>query len=126
VKLLLDSHIFLWLLYEPNRLTDQVKAAITDAQEVWLSSVSLWELALKYSKNKLPYAPEDLLAGCEALHLQELTLNSAHVVAIRNTTLPHADPFDALLIAQAKTEGLLFVTADSIILLSGIEVLDAR
>ncbi len=117
-KVLLDSHILVWLLYEPEKITAQVKELIQTADIVFLSQVSLWELTLKYSKDKLAYEPAELVQGVQALNLQKLPLRDEHILAILDIQLAHKDPFDTLLMAQSVTEDCTFLTADSFLLQS--------
>lgn len=126
MRLLLDSHLLVWLLYEPDRISAHVASEIQAAENVSLSTVSLWELTFKHLKGKLAYPPMELAAGRAALHLNELPVLSEHILALPDVELPHADPFDRLLVAQARAERSVLVTADSNILASNQETLSAR
>ena len=115
-KVLIDSHILVWLLYEPEKITAKAKDLLQNADVVYLSGVSLWELALKFRKGKLAYAPTDLAKGAQALNLDRLQLRDEHILNVQNIRLGHKDPFDSLLVAQSDTEDCMFLTADSRIL----------
>lgn len=124
-KILIDSHILIWLIYEPERLGEATKDLLRTTGMVYVSTASLWELALKYHKGKLPYSPLQLKNGAEALGLSILKLDIPHVLRLETIELPHADPFDRMLLAQSEHEGCLFLTRDSVILASRYQVHDS-
>ena len=112
MRLLLDTHTFLWSLTEPQRLSEHARRVLEDAQnEVFVSSVSAWEIAVKRAIGKLK-APNNLEAGLTEQGFTPLPLTFFH--AERAGTLPpiHGDPFDRMLVAQAQAEGLIIVTRD--------------
>jgi PIN domain nuclease of toxin-antitoxin system len=115
-RLLIDSHILIWLLYEPDKLSLQAKNLIEEAEAVYVSTVSLWELTLKFNIQKLAYSPHELIMGAEELNLNRMLLRDEHVLSTLDIKLPHKDPFDTLLIAQNEVEDCLFLTADNQIL----------
>lgn len=115
-KILIDSHILIWLLYEPEKITAKARELIQTAAVVYLSAVSLWELTLKFSKDKLAYSPAELVEGVQVLNLERLPLRDEHILAILGVQLTHKDPFDVLLVAQSQTEDCILLTADSNIL----------
>ena len=117
--MLIDSHVLVWLLYEPDKVSTETKNLLQEADVVYLSSVSLWELALKFNKHKLAYSPKELIAGAKELNLERLSLRDQHILLLESIKLSHKDPFDYLLVAQSEAEGSIFVTADSRILDSG-------
>ncbi len=112
MRLLLDTHTFLWSLTEPQRLSEHARRALEDAQnEVFVSSVSAWEIAVKRAIGKLE-APNNLEVGLTEQGFTPLPLTFFH--AEQAGTLPpiHGDPFDRMLVAQAQAEGLIIVTRD--------------
>jgi PIN domain nuclease of toxin-antitoxin system len=128
VKLLLDTHIWLWSTLEPRRLTRRVHKALTDpANELWLSPVSVGELVVLVRKGRLKL-PNDV-AGWVARTMQDLQLTEAPLtvevaLAISSINFPHGDPADHFLAATAKVFDLTLVTADQhLTKLSGIHVL---
>jgi PIN domain nuclease of toxin-antitoxin system len=123
MKLLVDSHILVWLLYEPERFSDEVKSKIESADVVHVSVASLWELAEQNAEKKLIYAPEALVAGIDALGLTLLDISQAHTVAVGAISDEVKDTFDRMLIAQGKYEGCTLVTANKTLLRSGYETL---
>jgi PIN domain nuclease of toxin-antitoxin system len=116
VRLLLDTHVFLWAVSAPDELTPEVREAIEDeGNEVLVSSAVGWEIAIKYAAAKLVLPEEPftwLPTRLAALGFRELPIDIRH--ALHAGALPHIhdDPFDRMMIAQARTEGLTFVTRD--------------
>ena len=111
-RLLLDTHALLWWLAEPQRLDRCAYDAIADtSNEVFVSAISGWEIAVKNALGKLQ-APDDLEAGIKKQGFTPLSLTFRH--AKQAGTLPphHGDPFDRMLVAQAQIEGLIVVTRD--------------
>jgi len=103
MKLLLDTHVFLWLDNEPERLSPRLQTLCQDSEtELLLSVVSLWEIQIKNTIGKLNLR----------LPLQQLPVIPAHVFALEHLPLIHKDPFDRLIIAQAMVEGLTLASAD--------------
>lgn len=116
MKLLLDTHVLLWALTEPEKLSARASAAVQHAEnEIWTSTVSLFEVATKVRLGKLP-VPGPLLTHWEwtlsRLSSKLLPLHGAHAVRAGGLQVPHRDPFDRLLAAQALEENLLLVTCD--------------
>jgi Uncharacterized protein conserved in bacteria len=112
VRLLLDTHVLLWWLGELPRLGPAARAAIASpASEVHVSAVSAGEIALKKAFGKLT-APDDLHEQVVDSGFTELQLTIRHGLAMGGLPVHHKDPFDRLLIAQARVEGLTLVTAD--------------
>lgn len=124
-NILIDTHIFIWLLFEDYKLTPIARAAIEQAEQVSISVISLWELAIKFSAQKFPYAPDVLAEGLKMLAIVELPIRPSHLMTLPTIELPHKDPFDALLIAQAQSEQVYFLTADKTILQSNYQTIDA-
>ena len=112
MKLLLDSEVLLWWLDGAERLSRESEAAIRcAASDVAVSVVSLWELSIKQSLGKLR-VDGDLLEHMAQQPFAELLVLGVHAVGIRDLPWHHRDPFDRLLIAQARCEGLMLVTSD--------------
>ena len=115
MKLLLDTHTFLWFLDDSPQLSQKGKALLEADNELLLSIASLWEIAIKLRLGKLTVA-----VPIEVLMTQQLTQNDIEILPITVTplivvsTLPlhHRDPFDRLLIAQALVEQMPIVSAD--------------
>lgn len=131
MKLLLDTHIWLWSALDPLRLTRRVSKLLADsANELWLSPISIGELIILLRKGRLTL-PSDLSAWVAQtmvdLELIEAPLTVEVALSISSITFPHADPADHFLAATAKVLGLTLVTADERLLqLPGIQVLANR
>jgi PIN domain nuclease of toxin-antitoxin system len=122
VRLLLDSHVFLWWKMRDPRLSPIVMGAIADATEVYVSSATAWELGLKVSLGKLRL-PETVEEGVSAAGFHELPVTFAHTRIAVSLPPLHHDPFDRMLVAQARCESLTLVTHDDRILLYEVPVL---
>ncbi|MEX0272131.1 type II toxin-antitoxin system VapC family toxin [Leptolyngbyaceae cyanobacterium UHCC 1019] len=118
MKLLLDTQCWLWWFAQPNRLNQEAIAQIADeANELWLSVASIWEISIKVSIGKLPLPePVDLYVSSRIaqLSMRSLVITAAHTFQIAALPLHHRDPFDRLLITQAQTEKMTLVSADQI------------
>jgi PIN domain nuclease of toxin-antitoxin system len=116
VRLLVDTHAFLWMALEPERLSDTARDLLVDPSvEKRLSIVSAWEMAIKLSLGKLQLDdPLDELIESEAIDNGFVwqSLRRAHVVAVATLPFHHRDPFDRVLVAQAAHEGLVLLSAD--------------
>ena len=127
--LLLDTHCWLWLKAEPERLPSPLRRRLLrDSAKLVLSAACIMEIAIKHAAGRLTLqdAPANLVAALLDDGVQPLDATLAH--ALRLATLPahHRDPFDRLLIAQALTEGFTLVTADPQILAYDVLTIDAR
>ena len=115
-RLLLDTHVGLWWLQGSDRLKDSVVVLLKDAtNEVFVSAASVWEIAIKQGLGKLE-APDDLLDLIEQSGFEALSISSFHAEQAGRLPLAHKDPFDRMLIAQARAEGLILVTHNEAIL----------
>jgi len=112
VRLLLDTHILLWLLENSLRLKPRARSLILNADEVFVSSATIWEIAIKFRLGKMQEAPELVVTELESAGLRKLDVTYRHAVATAKLPLIHGDLFDRLLVAQAIAEHLQFVTAD--------------
>lgn len=113
MRLLLDTHILLWLMEDSPRLSRQARSLIVSATEVFVSSVSVWEIAIKSRLGKLEEDPELIVEKLGAAGLKELDVSYHHALATSKLPPVHGDPFDRLLIAQAIVEPMQFLTADA-------------
>lgn len=114
---LLDTNVFVWLLKEPEKLNRRALDLLEDEnQNVFLSSVTSWEVVIKFSIGRLtlPKKPDDLLPEVfERFSFQPLSITHSHSLAVGDLVFHHRDPFDRMLIAQARSEKLVLLTADS-------------
>ena len=127
MKLLLDTHIFLWYISGDKKLAESTKDAISNsANDVYLSVVSLWEAVIKYRLGKLPLpqAPETYLPEQRKRHrISSLSLDEASVKPLALLPSLHRDPFDRMLICQANNHNLTLVTVDPAIRVYSVSVL---
>lgn len=116
--MLLDTHVWLWLLTEPERLPEPVGTQVLAAQEIRLSAASVWEAGIKHGLGKLPL-PVGLsvlvLTSYQQSGVVGLPVTAEHALAVAALPPLHRDPFDRLLVAQALHEGLTLVTADRVL-----------
>jgi PIN domain nuclease of toxin-antitoxin system len=125
MRILLDSHVLLWWMDDPERLKPSARAAIADPRnEVLASAVSIWEIGLKRSKGKLRI-PDNFADFLPDNGILTLPFSAAHAQA--STILPaiHGDPFDRALIAQCQIESLTLATRDTQLSSYNIGILDA-
>lgn len=120
MKLLLDTHIFLWFISGDARLSQTAKAGILDPDnEVFLSVASVWEAVIKHQLGKLPLPqpPEIYLPHQRQTHrIASLEIDEATVTFLPKLPTLHRDPFDRILICQALQHGLILVTVDAAIM----------
>ncbi len=116
MRLLLDTHTFLWWVFADAKLSRRARAAILDeANETVVSAVSAWEIATKYRIGKLPEASivaDDIIGAIVGEGFAELSLSVAHAQHAGGLGGTHKDPFDRMLAAQAMLENLTLVTND--------------
>ena len=116
MKLLLDTHIWLWSLTRPDRLGRKVQRLLAPGKsEVWLSPISVWELLVLAERGRVRLDAEPRAWVAEALErapLEEAVLNHEVALRSREVSLPHQDPADRFLVATALTYELTLVTAD--------------
>jgi PIN domain nuclease of toxin-antitoxin system len=113
MRLLLDTQIYLWVLTDDPRLSKVAREMICDADEVFISSASIWEAAIKAGLGKLDVDVDELVAEIASSGFTELPVRAVHAAMVRNLPDIHRDPFDRILIAQAMSEPLLLITADA-------------
>ncbi|MFB2896352.1 type II toxin-antitoxin system VapC family toxin [Aerosakkonemataceae cyanobacterium BLCC-F50] len=127
MRILLDTHIFLWFISGDTRLLTDVRDAIRDPNnEVYLSSVSIWEAIVKYQLGKLPLPepPETYLPKQRDIHeISSLALDESSVVQLAKLPPLHRDPFDRMLICQALQNGLSIATVDAAIRAYSVSIL---
>ena len=112
MKLLLDTHIFLWAVAGDRRLKASARARLAAAESVYVSAASIWEIAIKARLGKIEGDAESLAAAIETSGFVELPITARHAAAVSALPLHHTDPFDRLLLAQAFSEPLHLLTAD--------------
>ena len=119
MNILLDTHIAIWSMVDHSKLTKDCIDDITNLNNnIYVSLISVWEVAIKNAKHGYQEMPIDeslFVKYCEELEFSILPIKTKHILNIRNITLKnenssHKDPFDKMLIAQAKTEGMILLT----------------
>jgi PIN domain nuclease of toxin-antitoxin system len=124
VKLLLDSHAFLWWLTEDSKLGTSAREVVADPSSiVHVSAATIWELAIKASLGKLELGDSDLVEEIGENDFVDLPMTARHARAAATLPRHHDDPFDRMLIAQARLEGLTVVTRDPAFRSYGIPIL---
>lgn len=118
MKLLIDTHIFLWVLAEPNKLSRDAKALMTDPANLIISSAAVvWEIAIKHARNQgragdMPISGDQAIMLAEAAGIDFVDITPDHCARAGKLAMHHRDPFDRLLVAQAVCEGLTLLTHD--------------
>ena len=111
MQLLLDTHAFIWWWADSPRLGKRAREAIAEAEIVFVSVASAWEIAIKQTLGRLRFGESTEIAVFES-GLERLPIAFAHAEAVARLPLHHQDPFDRMLIAQAQLEGLAIATRD--------------
>jgi PIN domain nuclease of toxin-antitoxin system len=115
MRYLLDTHVILWWLDDPHKIASKARSIIADKNnEIFVSSVSIWEMAIKSDLNKLKI-PVNILTILQAEKFQTLKLSSEESLSLLDLPKIHSDPFDRMLIAQTKFNDLILITKDQII-----------
>lgn len=123
MKILLDTHIILWFLANDRQLSDKAKEIILDEKnDIFYSTASVWEITIKHMANpvKMRINGNKFAYGCHLAGFKMIPINDSHVALLETLKRPedappHKDPFDRIMIAQAKAEGIYFVTHDSLL-----------
>jgi PIN domain nuclease of toxin-antitoxin system len=125
VKILLDTHSFIWFIEGNTSLKNESRALIENPDnEVFLSIASIWEMAIKASLSKLELSqpPEVLLPSQLSLNnIKILDISVSHALAVAKLPLHHRDPFDRLLIAQSLVEDMPILTVDNVFIAYGVK-----
>lgn len=123
---LLDTHVALQVLRDDPRLGQDARALMSTAMRTVVSTASLWELAIKHAVGKFP-DPRPVHRALLDAGAEILPVLAPHVLAIGSVDVPHKDPLDRLLMAQARVEGLALLTSDAALLATRAPgVIDAR
>lgn len=126
MKLLLDTHVLVWAAAEPDRLTVSVRQMLSDVEnDLLFSAASIWEVAIKNGLGRPEFSvdPNLLRRGLIDRGYVELAITAAHAAAVMELPSLHKDPFDRLLVAQARHEGFLLLTADEMVAAYGGTIL---
>lgn len=127
MRLLLDTHCWLWYLLNPERLNPKAQEILRDSDnEIFFSAASAWEIVIKFAlgKLKLPQPPSEYIPDrLGTLGYQELPIRQEHVLRIETLPAHHKDPFDRVLVAQTQVESLQFLTADKVLMAYDVPIL---
>lgn len=127
MKLLLDTHAFLWIVADDARLSQAARNAFSGPQnEVWLSVASIWEIVVKAARGKLPFpqpAAPYLREQIRQTRVEVLPISLSHVFRLESLPMRHRDPFDRILVAQALEERIPLVSRDRTLSGYGVEIL---
>ncbi len=113
MRLLLDTHILYWSFYERERLSQAALDRIAQAEAIFVSSASIWEMSIKVRLGKMKGDPFEVVRLIGAAGFDELPVWSRHALQVSKLPMHHSDPFDRLLVAQAISEALHLLTVDS-------------
>jgi PIN domain nuclease of toxin-antitoxin system len=127
LKILLDTHCWLWMLAAPERLSEAARNLLVDPKtELLLSAASSWEIAIKFALGRLPlpeppatYVPSRL----ESSRTSSLAIAHAHALHVATLPPHHRDPFDRLLVAQAQLETIPLLSADAQLAAYDVEII---
>jgi PIN domain nuclease of toxin-antitoxin system len=114
VRVLLDTHLLLWALSKPSKLSAATRKRII-AAEVYVSAASIWEISIKSGAGKLSADPDRVLAAIEPAGFILLPISGEHAAKVAQLPLLHKDPFDRMLVAQASVEPMLLLTNDEVL-----------
>ena len=117
-KFLLDTHIVLWAIFNDKRVNPTIESIMLNPEnDIYYSIASMWEVQIKYGLKKMPVSGIDFMHSCEQAGYKKLPLEDIHIAELTNLQRDekapaHNDPFDRILLSQAKAEGFYFVTHD--------------
>ena len=117
-EILLDTHIILWAISKDKRLTNKIRSYLLNPNnDIYYSIASMWETQIKYDRKKLPISGIEFMHYCEESGYHKLPVDDLHVKELAGlerdeSAPPHNDPFDRIMLSQAKAEGFTFLTHD--------------
>jgi PIN domain nuclease of toxin-antitoxin system len=114
MRVLLDTHLLLWALSSPEKLSKRARQRI-DSSEIYVSAASIWEISIKSALVKLKADPDEILGGIEAAGFNHLPIIGGHAAKVVELPPIHKDPFDRLLVAQARFEPMILLTDDAVL-----------
>ena len=115
MRCLLDTHIVIWAMVGSKKLSGRARSILQDSENVfYVSSASIWEVAIKHSArpDEIPVTAEQMVRFCRNSGIWELPVQFKHSQAVSSLPSYHNDPFDRMLVAQAKEEGLSLLSHD--------------
>lgn len=116
MRLLLDTHVLIWAMQQPERLSQSARAALADRKnDILISAASVWELAIKVAAGRLTFPVADVDIMLAEMGFGVVEVAPRHAIELLALPRLHGDPFDRMLIAQAHAEGLTLVSDDTMI-----------
>ena len=115
MQLLLDTHLVIWALSEPDKLSNEAQQKIQNASKIFVSAASIWEMAIKSSLGKLEVDLDELTKTLLDMNVSLLAISWEHAKQVKQLPHYHRDPFDRLIISQAMIEPLILLTHDKIL-----------
>ena len=123
MKYLLDTHVLIWAIFDDNKLPHSIRELINSPDnEIYCSVVSIWEITIKHQKSpdKIPITGNDLIKYCSISDIAFLPITPDHATTVGKlqraiNAAPHNDPFDRMLISQAKVDDMILLTHDSLL-----------
>jgi len=112
MRVLLDTHILLWVLNDDSRLSSKALRLIENAADVYVSAATFWEMAIKVSVGKLDVDLDEIREHCLESGFIQLPITSEHAIAVKELEPHHKDPFDRLIVATAISEPMKLLTSD--------------
>lgn len=111
---IIDTHILLWLLADPEKLSHTAKTILEDDSSLYISMASLWEIAIKQANGKLelPFTPEELYEICLKRDIKVKQIKPMHLNHLKDLPKIHNDPFDRIIICQSIAENIPILTRD--------------
>ena len=126
MRLLIDTHVLIWLMVGSSKLTNRCLDLLrSEGCELFFSTASLWEVALKHERkpDKIPVAAEQVGRYCRECGIRQVPVRFEHVLKISELEKIHADPFDRMLVSQALVEGMKLVSHDEDVIAYGDAVI---
>ena len=114
MQLLIDTQIFIWTVLDSDKLGPKTRQIMFDADEIFVSAASIWEIAIKAKIGKIEGDPAEFLVAIEASGFRELKISGVHAAKVHQLALHHRDLFDRLLIAQTLVESMKLLTTDTL------------
>lgn len=115
MHILLDTHLYLWWLKDDKQLSKKARSIISEADIVYISSITIWEASIKTRLGKLDVSIEELIKAIDTEGFLELPVTARHAAKIIELPDFHRDPFDRMLVAQSMCEPLRLLTSDAVL-----------
>jgi PIN domain nuclease of toxin-antitoxin system len=128
MRILLDTHAFIWAVTEPEMLTVQARNALGAQTSSYLSVAAIWEIAIKrarFGATSLPFSADDAITLAHDANVEILPISARHAASTEQLPIHHRDPFDRIMIAQAKFEDMTFMSRDPVMASYAIKVIVA-